>query len=65
VLLVVRAGKTSRTDVQRARNLLRGVDARILGVVVNGAGEAEAAAYSDVYGPAGTPGAEALEVRAL
>jgi Mrp family chromosome partitioning ATPase len=37
VLLVVQAGKTPKAAVQKARNLLRTVDAKVLGAVITGA----------------------------
>jgi Mrp family chromosome partitioning ATPase len=40
VLLVVQAGKTPRQVVRRAHDLLKTVEANVLGVVVNNAAEA-------------------------
>jgi capsular exopolysaccharide synthesis family protein len=49
VVLVVRAGKTATGVVQKARNLLRTVDANILGVVVNGARLEPSSQYGGYY----------------
>jgi succinoglycan biosynthesis transport protein ExoP len=45
VLLVVQAGKTPKAAVQKARNLLRTVDAKILGAVITGAKPANPGYY--------------------
>ena len=45
VLLVVQGGKTSKAVVQKARNLLRTVDVKILGAVVTGAKQAKLGYY--------------------
>jgi polysaccharide biosynthesis transport protein len=45
VLLVVQAGKTSKAVAQKARNLLRTVDAKILGAVITGAKETSLGYY--------------------
>ena len=45
VLLVVQAGKTSKAVAQKARNLLRTVDAKILGAVITGAKETNLGYY--------------------
>jgi non-specific protein-tyrosine kinase len=55
-LIVVKAGKTTRTQLRRAIELLRQVDAPIVGAVLNGIGRSDA--HSDTYQYAGVSEAE-------
>ena len=50
VVLVVHGGKTPKEAVQKARNLLRSVDAKILGALVNNVKmDASEIYYSAIY----------------
>jgi capsular exopolysaccharide synthesis family protein len=55
-LIVVRAGKTTRTQLRRAIDLLRQVDAPVVGAVLNGIGRSDA--HIDTYEYSRASGAE-------
>ena len=49
-LLVTRAGITSKAALRRARDVLAQVEARLLGVVLNGAGQSDSYYYGSYGG---------------
>src|SRR5205085_505193 len=48
-LLVVTVGETTRSQLRRAIELLRQVDARLIGCVLNGVGDTDAYGYAYSY----------------
>ncbi len=65
VLLVVQAGKTPKALVQKARNLLRSVDARIFGALMTQAKleESEYGHYQNYYDVGNSPEARAASLK--